>query len=25
MRKATFDEAAFDLGADNATIELHLR
>lgn len=25
MRKATFEEAAFDLGADNATIELHLR
>jgi uncharacterized protein (DUF2141 family) len=25
MRKATFDEAAFAIGADNATIELHLR
>lgn len=25
MRKATFDEAAFAVGADDATIELHLR
>jgi uncharacterized protein (DUF2141 family) len=25
MRKATFDEAAFAIGADDATIELHLR
>jgi uncharacterized protein (DUF2141 family) len=25
MRKATFDEAAFAIGADDTTIELHLR